>query len=121
MALWSVTSSSVCESDTEVSVTLAECVPFMEPIFHFSNLSTEPHTLASASERVRSLAYNSNNYVSSPIIYHQFDATITFIVRSWLLFKLIHVELIFIFGTPFHFSKQVFLNSNHKVIYDTVL
>ena len=71
MALWSVNGSSKSDSITCKNTTgddnvinLAECVPIMEPIFHFSNLCLEPHTLTSAGERVRSLAYNSHSYVS---------------------------------------------------------
>lgn len=59
MALWSIPSG--CDTskgqDTEDKTNLAECVPVIEPIFTFSNLSSEPHTLATNGERVRSLAY----------------------------------------------------------------
>ena len=58
MALWSI--SSLEDSSNGY---LAEEVPTMEPIFKFSNISTETtEALALAGERVRSLAYNSCNY-----------------------------------------------------------
>lgn len=80
MALWSVnpsTSSSELQEGNEVmkcskqdkeeeQMNLAEYVPVIQPIFTFSNLLLEPHVLATnESERVRSLAYNSNTHVST--------------------------------------------------------
>lgn len=47
----------------EGEMNLAECAPVMDPIFHFSNLPTDPHSLHSIGERVRSLSYNSHSYV----------------------------------------------------------
>lgn len=74
MALWSITNpvywkpdESICNkrNQEDESMNLAECVPVMNPVFTFSNLLLEPHVLAtSESERVRSLAYNSNSHVS---------------------------------------------------------
>lgn len=82
MALWSITSTSLpdtlsskLEEESETMkwasepMNLAECVPVIQPIFTFSNLFFEPHILATnESERVRSLAYNSNSHVSTVII-----------------------------------------------------
>ncbi len=41
---------------------LAERVPLMKPIFHFSNSSTEPYVLSSEIDHVRGLAYNEHKY-----------------------------------------------------------
>ena len=46
----------------EKSHPLAENVPVMKPIFHFSNSSAEPYDLTSVGDRVRSLAYNEQKY-----------------------------------------------------------
>ena len=56
MALWSIS------EDWYNTRCIAENVPVMEPIFRFSNiLADQNHT---AGERVRSLAYNRDGYVS---------------------------------------------------------
>jgi len=49
-------------SPQEDAPTLAECVPVMKPIFHFSNSCSEPYALTSVGDRVRSLAYNEHKY-----------------------------------------------------------
>jgi hypothetical protein len=61
MALWSVSDYSNL-NDEEV-IGLAECVPVIEPVFTFSNLSSDVHSLTTTEERVRSLAYCHHNYV----------------------------------------------------------
>ena len=84
MALWSITTptntaeeasgetiqcTSYSMQQEPEQLNLAECVPVMEPLFTFSNLLSEPHVLATnGSERVRSLAYNTNSNVSSNIL-----------------------------------------------------
>lgn len=96
MALWSITTPTTlnnvkCSGKNEL-ISLAECVPVMEPIFKFSNLLLEPHVLATHDgERVRSLAYNPNKYVSSELSSRQFHNKINE-SRSWLHYKLITQE-----------------------------
>ena len=60
MALWSV--GDMSHSDKAV-MGLAECAPVIEPIFTFSNLSSDVHTLTTNEERVRSMAYCHHTYV----------------------------------------------------------
>lgn len=92
MALWSVIPPSHSEDDQnsklsddgesvdvdETMVGLAECVPVMNPIFHFSNMSIEPCSLASAGERVRGLAYNDHNYELASLQANQCAASLHF-------------------------------------------
>lgn len=59
MALWSINGRPNSNDGTE----LAESVPVLEPVFTFSNLSSETHTLTTNDERVRSLAYSHHSYV----------------------------------------------------------
>lgn len=58
MALWSINGHPNSNDRT-----LAESVPVLEPVFTFSNLSSETHTLTTNDERVRSLAYSHHSYV----------------------------------------------------------
>ena len=91
MALWSVSAHSSMQDGQ-----LAEDVPVIEPIFTFSNLSSEAHTLTTNEERVRSLAYCHHNYVCQIMlvcINNKF-----YLHRNLLPCKLILVELTFTFG-----------------------
>lgn len=60
MALWSIAGM---EDSRERC--LAEDVPSLEPIFRFANLNDNMESCTLAGERVRSLAYNKKNYVST--------------------------------------------------------
>lgn len=62
MALWSIGNHSSDTKELEPKG-IAECVPVLEPIFTFSNLPSDAHTLTTNEERVRSLAYCYHNYV----------------------------------------------------------
>ena len=61
MALWSVPThypvEEYCPNEEDHLLTLAENVPVIKPIFHFSNT-----TLTSMGDRVRGLAYNEHCY-----------------------------------------------------------
>ena len=94
MALWSVVHSGHsdniqdarlhkidtvdCGSVDDPMVGLAECVPVMRPIFHFSNISTDSCSLTSAGERVRGLAYNDHNYELASLQANQCAASLHF-------------------------------------------
>ncbi len=71
MALWSVNGNSTNENGSELAG-LAECVPVIEPIFTFSNVSSEAHTLTTNEERVRSLAYCYHSYVCCTTCMHDY-------------------------------------------------
>ena len=64
MALWSVCTLEDCgDSEREGNRLLAEDVRKMEPIIKFSNLMSDTNVAAHC-ERVRSLAYSKDSYVS---------------------------------------------------------
>ena len=70
MALWSVSSLEPMEEEEEEegdmirSGPMAEDVQRLEPIVKFSNLMGSGRSSSSHCERVRSLAYNRQKYVS---------------------------------------------------------
>ena len=93
MALWSVvcrsnnddsfsTHSSNTNADDGDSVDgcsvseLAECVPMMKPVYHFSNISRETCSLTSAGERVRGLAYNGEQFELASLQANQCAASL---------------------------------------------
>lgn len=83
MALWSIDSS---ETSTDRQ-TLAEQPPKIEPVFQFSNLHSRSQTRSSSGERVRSLAYDKHNYVSS--ILKLINASMGFTDFSHFSFQLL--------------------------------
>ena len=85
MALWSVSCLEPATEETRRGGPMAEDVQRLEPIIKFSNIAGNISSSGSHSERVRSLAYNRERYVSlllilsGSMLYHLYiSSTLSF-------------------------------------------